>query len=415
MFKHLTVDNWRQFSHVDVEFHPRLTVLTGTNGSGKTTLLHLLNRHWGWDFKYLSSPRFDAQGLKEYWTGFWGNGETGSQPATLSNRKATQTIGNLTYADGNVSGLGVPASVSEVFDVSFTKQQKVNGVYVPSHRPPYIFQKITEIPVKLDAKQEIFDVYLRELRTRFTYSGNTGNTPNYQIKRSLISLATFGYGNVAVERNEEAVQIFEGFQQILKTVLPMALGFRGIRIRVPDVLLSTTAGDFPFDAVSGGVAALIDMAWQIHLYSQIHSEFVVVIDEPEAHLHPALQQRILPDLLQAFPHCQFVVATHSPLIVTSCVDSSVYVLKHNESGRVESTLLSEINRSGTADEILMNVLGVPSTVPQWAQRKIDAILNQFTSVPLTQESLATLKSEMNTVGMGHFFPEVLAKVAGAQK
>jgi hypothetical protein len=34
MFSRLTLNNWRQFSQINIEFHPRLTVLTGANGSG---------------------------------------------------------------------------------------------------------------------------------------------------------------------------------------------------------------------------------------------------------------------------------------------------------------------------------------------------------------------------------------------
>ncbi|MBL8617888.1 MAG: AAA family ATPase [Deltaproteobacteria bacterium] len=41
---------------------------------------------------------------------------------------------------------------------------------------------------------------------------------------------------------------------------------------------------------------------------------VVVIDEPEGHLHPDLQQRLGFWLKQHFPKLQFIVTTHSPLI-----------------------------------------------------------------------------------------------------
>lgn len=35
MFKRLKISDWRQFSNVDISFHPHLTVLTGANGAGK--------------------------------------------------------------------------------------------------------------------------------------------------------------------------------------------------------------------------------------------------------------------------------------------------------------------------------------------------------------------------------------------
>lgn len=40
-FKALRISDWKQFQNIDIDFHERLTILTGANGSGKTTLLHL--------------------------------------------------------------------------------------------------------------------------------------------------------------------------------------------------------------------------------------------------------------------------------------------------------------------------------------------------------------------------------------
>ena len=39
--------------------------------------------------------------------------------------------------------------------------------------------------------------------------------------------------------------------------------------------------------------------------------FAELIDEPEQHLHPGMQQRLLPALQRAFPLVQFIVATHT--------------------------------------------------------------------------------------------------------
>lgn len=44
---------------------------------------------------------------------------------------------------------------------------------------------------------------------------------------------------------------------------------------------------------------------------------VILIDEVDLHLHPAWQQRVLPDLCRVFPEIQFIVTTHSPQVVSS--------------------------------------------------------------------------------------------------
>ena len=61
IFKNLSLSDWKQFESIDIDFHPRLTVLTGANGSGKTTLIHLLARHFGWNFQEMAVPAKDTK------------------------------------------------------------------------------------------------------------------------------------------------------------------------------------------------------------------------------------------------------------------------------------------------------------------------------------------------------------------
>jgi len=50
---------------------------------------------------------------------------------------------------------------------------------------------------------------------------------------------------------------------------------------------------------------------------------VVLIDEIDAFLHPALQERVMPFLVKMFPQVQFVVATHSPAVAVSMTNATV--------------------------------------------------------------------------------------------
>ena len=43
---------------------------------------------------------------------------------------------------------------------------------------------------------------------------------------------------------------------------------------------------------------------------------IVIIDEIDLHLHPELEKVVLPRLLRTFPNVQFIVSTHSPLVLT---------------------------------------------------------------------------------------------------
>ena len=60
---------------------------------------------------------------------------------------------------------------------------------------------------------------------------------------------------------------------------------------------------------------------------------IVLIDEVDLHLHPSWQQRVLGDLMRAFPGTQFIVTTHSPQIVSTVKPENIRILRTDESGK----------------------------------------------------------------------------------
>ncbi|HEY3838280.1 MAG TPA: TIR domain-containing protein, partial [Bryobacteraceae bacterium] len=65
------------------------------------------------------------------------------------------------------------------------------------------------------------------------------------------------------------------------------------------------------------------------------AEGVVLIDEVDLHLHPKWQRVALTQLEQAFPKLQFIITTHSPLVLGGVPDGNVNILQRDEEGRTE--------------------------------------------------------------------------------
>lgn len=77
----------------------------------------------------------------------------------------------------------------------------------------------------------------------------------------------------------------------------------------------------PFEKLPAGYKRIFYMALDIAYRSYIlngttDSEGIVVIDEIDLHLHPALEQVILQCFQETFKRIQFIVSTHSPLVLT---------------------------------------------------------------------------------------------------
>ena len=66
--------------------------------------------------------------------------------------------------------------------------------------------------------------------------------------------------------------------------------------------------------------------------SQENEEICVLVDEPELHLHPSLQAKVLDyvRVLAARDNVQFVLATHSPTIVEYAMSDELFLLRPSE-------------------------------------------------------------------------------------
>lgn len=393
LFKNLKLKGWRQFEEIDINFENQTTILTGANGCGKTTILNVLSRHFGWNMRFSATPFIGKKKKKKIFSDLRKiiEGEDVTNTA--------ESVGEITYMNGGKCQLQIPpnSSSNPLYQLQYSNQQEVIGLHIPSHRPAISFQNIDSLPVNPKTNQQQYQEFQQLLLQ--TYGSANVRNPGMILKQSLISLALFGYGNEAVQENNEYKELFLEFQQILRIMLPRELGFEKLEIRMPDVVLITKTGEFPLSSMSGGVNSLFGIAWQIHMYGADKGQCTVIIDEPENHLHPSMQRTLLPNLAEAFPNYKFIVATHSPFIVTSNPKASVYGLLYNNNNRIVSKHLGKADLAGSPDKVLREILDVPTTLPVWVEDRIQEILNKYEGMPDDINKVSAMFEELKNAGL----------------
>ncbi len=131
---------------------------------------------------------------------------------------------------------------------------------------------------------------------------------------------------------------FDNFEAILRSFfddpqLELSFNYRDYTFHI-----ASQGKTFKFTELSDGFSAVIDIVADLILKMQEKDTLVmdyqkrgiVLIDEIETHLHLQLQKTVLPLLTELFPNIQFIVTTHSPFVLSSLPNATVFDMEHRE-------------------------------------------------------------------------------------
>lgn len=417
-FSSLKIQGWRQFGEIEVSLHPQITILTGANGAGKSSILKIFSRHFGMDYPFLATPMKNRSGGYSYFTGLFSNLFKIFQNESPHNLK----VGTLRYQNNAETSLNVPHTSGVQYHMSAESQQEVHGIHIDSAQTISPYQQVGQIPTNIINATTAYQNYNSELQRKYQGS-HSQFSPIYRMKEAIIAMALFGEGNNHVQGNEEVLETYKGFVVALRNMLPESLGFIDISVRTPEIVLVTETGEFLLDSASGGITTIIDLTWRLFMFSKMHEEFVVTIDEPENHLHPSMQRTLIRKLVKTFPQAQFIVATHSPFIVSSVKDSNVYALRYisrrtgevsqnqvmpTTESKIVSIKLDAINKAGSASEILRDVLGLSATIPEWVEVGLQEIIQKYKSRQITKATLEDLRADLKALGYEELYPAAIS-------
>jgi hypothetical protein len=171
-------------------------------------------------------------------------------------------------------------------------------------------------------------------------------------------------------------------------------------------LFSMNGVPLPFRALSDGYRAYIgwigDMLFHVCMGAGSGQKLrdlsgVVLLDEIDLHLHPDWQRSVLPTLAKALPRVQFIVTTHSPLVVGSLEGQNLFVLA-DEDGATQVKRLPERVHGRSAEQILLSpYFGLESTRAPEAADKLTELADKAAlgDVKASMEYLALLSGGLS--------------------
>ena len=104
--------------------------------------------------------------------------------------------------------------------------------------------------------------------------------------------------------------------------------------------LSNTIGnmDINVDNLGSGIEMIISLMFLETLASMAKDEIIIIIDEPELHLHPSLQEKFINYLKAVSKEKQIIVSTHSPYFFKNCVSENTIKLLVTENTKNKFTV-----------------------------------------------------------------------------
>ncbi|XXT21906.1 AAA family ATPase [Sorangium sp. So ce429] len=130
-------------------------------------------------------------------------------------------------------------------------------------------------------------------------------------------------------------------------------GYQGLISWIAD-LIGQIVADTQIMATKSNHGALVDPSEKSGL---------VLIDEIDLHLHPSWQAELVPKLKKVFPRMQFVVTTHSPLVLPGFAKDEIVRLGRNRDGDVVARKSGESPALMTGSELYEEFFGIDRLYP----------------------------------------------------
>ncbi len=143
----------------------------------------------------------------------------------------------------------------------------------------------------------------------------------------------------------------------------------------------------------------------------LQSPGIVLIDEIDLHLHPEWQRIVVGQLARTFPNIQFILTTHSPVIVTGAAGKA-RIIRLTDTESVDDTKISQdISTMNIGQILLSDMFGLKSLrSPEWDEKILrrDELLGKARLTAQQQAELDKLNRQLSVLKNGDSPNDIIA-------
>lgn len=354
----LDIEDFRGVDRMNLVFSQnQTTVLVGANGCGKTTLLDaaaLLLSH------LQSGITRNARRIHSITDADIMNGRDGSKLSVTLKIAGNPITWSLAHDRG---GEPLPADDRRGL---FSLDEEMKRLHREIEKGDICLPLVVYYPVN----RAVFDIPLR-IKTQHGFEPlEAYDGALVGDRRSFRLFFEWFRGREDLEnefRIHDSSHRDHQLQAVRRALTSLMPGLANLRVQRSPLGMVVEKGDWTLNVeqLSDGEKCLLAMTGDLARRLAMANPFmdnplqgggIVLIDEIELHLHPSWQRDVIPALERTFPHCQFVVTTHSPAVVGHVQRESLFLLKPDKTGiRAEHP---GVSLGLDANRVLLEVMGV---------------------------------------------------------
>lgn len=329
----LKLSNFKALSKASLELEGKSVVLFGVNGTGKSSVLKSINLLYA----NIINQIVNRKELKQSYALSLEDIQYGKTETSIAaeflldgdniqySRTMVRKTGKKTH---NIINL---RKIAESFQNRYFSDEKQDNI--PIFVNYGTNRLVLDIPLRIRTHHD-FDIYSAfekaienkiDFRTFFEWYRDQEDYENH----CKVEMADLDYKDKSLEAVRQAVMVMlkdcENLRVARKPRLEMKIDKQGIALNVSQL----SDGEKCTMALFGDLARRLTIA-NPNLDNPLLGEGVVLIDEVELHMHPSWQRDILKNLKKTFPNIQFIITTHSPIVLSEIDDSyKIFFLRAN--------------------------------------------------------------------------------------
>ncbi len=330
----LKVDNFRLFDDMKLQLNGKNTVIFGVNGTGKTSILKSINLLYANIINQIVNRKELKQNLNiELDDIKYGKTQTKLEADFFIENQLISYNRTMIRKSGkrsqDLESLKILASIFQDKYMSDEKQENI-PIFVNYGTN----RLVLDIPIRIRTKHQ-FDIYAAfdkaienriDFRTFFEWFRNQEDYEN----ECKVQNADLQFTDKALDSVKKAMLVMldgcTNLRVARKPRLEMKVDKNGVGLNVSQL----SDGEKCTMALFGDLARRLTIA-NPNLDNPLLGEGVVLIDEIELHMHPFWQRNVVGKLRETFPNIQFIITTHSPIVLSEIDDEfNIYFLQNKE-------------------------------------------------------------------------------------